>query len=160
MWELAFKHLRKFWKSCWLDADDVSTGMIPIESYMPDTFIESLINSLPTLYTLPVLQSLVHDGEIDCGEARTTFAPFTAQNSYVANRSHELTQILIDLHHDFDKIRERNRDEAKAKRALKAESRRAQVQVEDEDGELSDLVSEDEPDRRQTSGIKLRIDLR
>jgi len=138
--------------------------MIPIESYLPDPLIETLVNCLPTIYTLPVLQSLVHDGEIDHKDARTILALFKAQNSYVTDRSHELLQILIDLHHDFNKIRERKREEAKAKRALKAELRQTHIENEDGDGdgdgEHGELANEDEPVETQTSGLKLRIDLR
>ena len=121
MQELAFKRLKEFWRSCWLDTDEVTTGMISIELYLPDPLIETLINCLLTLYMLPILQSHVHDSKIDHKNACTILALFMAQNSYVTDRSHELLQILIDLHHDFNKICERKREEAKAKRALKAE---------------------------------------
>jgi hypothetical protein len=131
--------------------------MIPIESYLPDPLIETLIDTLPTVYTLSALQSLVRDGEIDHETARTLLAPFTAENPCVGNRSHELAQILIDLHHDFDEIRERKRDEAKAKRALRTESSKAPTENDSDGGEDS---SEEEPAETQPSGLMLRIDLR
>src|SRR6266545_515418 len=115
MQELAVECLCDFQKSCWLDADEMMTGMIPIESYMPNPLIESLVDSLPTLYTLSMLQSLVHDGEINHKAALTVLAPFTTQNPCVTNHSHELVQILIDLHHNFNIICERKQEEMKAK---------------------------------------------
>jgi hypothetical protein len=70
--------------------------MIPMESYMPDAIIETLINSLPTFYTLSVLQSVVHGGEIYYEASHLLIAPFAAQNTYILDRSHELIQILMD----------------------------------------------------------------
>ena len=157
MREFAVERLREFRRSCWLDADELTTGMIPIESYLPDPLIETLIDSLPTFYTRSVLQSVVHDGEIDYGASRTIMAPFTTQSTYVSDRSHELVQILIDLHTQFDGIRARKREEAKARRTLKANSNQRQSGDEEED---SDTASEEESAGPCTSGIKLRIDFR
>jgi hypothetical protein len=159
MRELAVKHLTDFRRSCWLDADELTTGMVPMESYMPDPLIETLIDCLPTFYTPSMLQSVVHGGEIDHEASRTIVAPFTTQNTYVSARSHELVQILINLHEQFDKIRERNRENAKSRRALKGNA----VQDEDEE-EDGDATSEEEPHsagpHSSGSGIKIRIDFR
>ena len=104
MRELAVQHLTDFRRSCWLDADELTTGMVPMESYMPDPLIETLIDSLPTFYTPSMLQSVVQNGEIDYEASRMIMAPFTTQNTYVSDRSHELVRLLIDLHQQFAKI--------------------------------------------------------
>jgi len=115
MRELAVECLREFQRLCWLDVDELTTGMIPIESYLPDPLIETLIDSLPTFYTRSMLQSVVHNGEINYRASCTIMVPFTTQSTYVSDCSHELIQILIDLHTQFDGIRTRKREEVKAR---------------------------------------------
>ena len=160
MRELAVERLSEFRRSCWLDADELTTGMIPMESYLPDPLIETLINSLPTFYTPSVLQSVEHGGEIDYEACRTLMAPFTTQNTYVSDRSHELVLILMDLHQQFDAIREQNREDAKTRRALKANAAQDGDEEEDQDTTSEEEFQSARPQSSGSSGIKIRIDFR
>ncbi len=86
-------------------------------------------------------------------------APFTTQNTYVSDRSHELVQILMDLHQQFDSIRERNREEAKSRRALKANAAQDGDEEEDDDTTSEEDLQSAGP-HPSGSGIKIRIDFR
>ncbi|KAJ3506751.1 hypothetical protein NLJ89_g6696 [Agrocybe chaxingu] len=118
MRKIAISTLHEFREALWADADEIATGMVPVESFLPDVMTNSIIDNFPTLLSKDILEPFVHGARSDLITAsQTLLEPFILDNQFVRARAHDLLHILWDLHMHFDDIRQLKKDQAKAKKA-------------------------------------------
>ncbi|KII83513.1 hypothetical protein PLICRDRAFT_180290 [Plicaturopsis crispa FD-325 SS-3] len=133
--------LLKLRRQIWSKADEKKTGFLPPIVYLPDNLIQDILDRFALLLTLQDIEFIAKN------------------NPLLADRYTLIYDVVLELRHDFDRIRletaERNREKKAAKRAAAAmlevaESGSREVESEDssnggdsDDGLAEDVVMED-----------------
>lgn len=109
--------LRAFRDDLWANADELTTGMIPLESFLPDSVMEDILDGIPYLLTKQTIESLrLEDGSFDLKASITLLRPFVADNIHLNGEISRLLETLLHIHFEFDRIREEKKTAAKEKR--------------------------------------------
>lgn len=119
----------------WASADERSTGLIPIESYFPDTLIDKIFDAFPTVLSKSTLAEMIEvtNGKVtNLSMATQLLKPFIRSNPALGIRSDELVELLWLIHAEFDQIRDDKKKEARAKREAKKQSQDQNVENEKE----------------------------
>ena len=105
----------------WADADELTAGMVPLESFLPDSVMEDILDGFPYLLSRPTIESLrKKDGSFDLEASTNLLRPFVTDNTHLIGESSRLLETCLRIHSEFDKIREEKKKVAKEKReALK-----------------------------------------
>ncbi|KAF8173484.1 hypothetical protein BJ912DRAFT_1065185 [Pholiota molesta] len=123
MRRIGVNKLEEFREHLWEAADESSTGMLPMESFLPGHIIESILDNFTLLLSRANIAPFINsDGQsIDYTASRTLLQPFTSDipTTLTYDHSHELLATIWELHNDFDRIRLQKKDDAKAKRDAK-----------------------------------------
>ncbi|KAF8166677.1 P-loop containing nucleoside triphosphate hydrolase protein [Pholiota molesta] len=120
MRQLGVQSLQDFREEVYFSADELSTSMVPLHSFLPDNTINSILDNFPTLLQKSTIQPFVQPDIQDSHDAaRRLLTPFIKDNQFMVDRSHDLLRILWNIHILFDRIREEKKQEQKAKRDLK-----------------------------------------
>jgi hypothetical protein len=175
MRRIGVNKLEEFREHLWEAADESSTGMLPMESFLPRHIIESILDNFTLLLSRANIAPFINsDGQsIDYTASRTLLQPFTSDipTTLTYDHSHELLATIWELHNDFDRIRLQKKDDAKAKRDAKRldladavlECTEDNLQ-EPADEEMEDMDGNDASQgaavTNTSSGIKFKINLR
>lgn len=146
------RQLKSFRYSLWENADEKSSGMLPLTVFLPDSEIKLILDSFSTLITVEALTSILK------------------HNPFLTGSYDALFKTIDNLRHDFNQIREADKERARASRAERAAAKKAAAAVgsiEESGGELSESESDGngdvsgvQPAESEVSGIKLRINLK
>jgi len=106
----------------WEDADELTAGMVPLESFLPDSVMEDILDGFPYLLSRPTIESLrKEDGSFDLEASTNLLKPFVTDNIHLIGESSRLLETCLRIHSEFDRIREEKKKAAKEKReALKS----------------------------------------
>ena len=73
--------LRAFRDDLWANADELTTGMIPLESFLPDSVMENILDGIPYLLSKQTIESLrLEDGTFNPQASATLLRPFVTDN--------------------------------------------------------------------------------
>jgi hypothetical protein len=155
MRELGTKRLQAFRMSLWENADEAECGMLPPVVFLPDSDIKSILDFFALLQTEEDLTLLL------------------ARNPFLGNNYSVLFTVIRTLRDDFELIRQEQKAKAKAARAARTLHKKAAAQaaalvgesVESDmqsgsSGDGEEDIDEDHVRDEQTTGIRLRINLK
>ena len=109
--------LHAFRDDLWANADELTTGMIPLESFLPDSVMENILDGIPYLLSKQTIESLrLEDGTFDPQASATLLRPFVTDNIHLIGESSRILETVLRIHSEFDRICEENKTAAKEKR--------------------------------------------
>ena len=135
--------LKRFRQDLWLEADENTTGMLPLETYLPDSVMEKILDALPYLLsktTLLAIQTI--DNSFPPDACHTLLQPFITDNIFLAGAAPQLLKTILKIHECFDEIRQKKKEVGKAKRDAKKALSGKNVEPADE-GSSDGVESED-----------------
>ena len=113
--------LKRFRQGLWLKADETETGMLPPEAYFPDSVMEQILDGLPYLLSKTTILA-IQTSDSDSDESfhpeacRTLLRPFITDNKFLIASAPLLLKTILEIHENFDEIRQRKKETEKAKR--------------------------------------------
>lgn len=121
MREVAQEQFLELREELWECADELSTGMVPMESYLPDDVIDNILDVFPTILSKNKLSPLVEfEGRLPKVDTfKILINPFIKNVRGLHGHQARLLEVIWAIHLRFDKIRQRKKDDAKAKCAAK-----------------------------------------
>lgn len=117
MKEVGAERLRVFRRELWKRADDATAGMIPLNTYLPESIINALLDNMETLLTKEALIALSSDPLTLPQTASIALCPFISKNLQLSNAATGLIYVLLELHETFDSMHTQSKLDAQAKRA-------------------------------------------
>ena len=131
MRELGIKLLQDFRDEVYFSADERTTGMVPLHSFLPDKMMHNILDHFPILLRKAIIQPFINPADANNHTAaHQLLAPFIQDNQFMADRSHDMLCTLWTMHTAFDQLREEKRLEQKIKRDKKrAAEISAQLQI-------------------------------
>ena len=158
--------LRAFRDDLWANADELTTGMIPLESFLPDSVMENILDGLPYLLSKQTIESLrLEDGSFDLKASATLLRPFVTDNIHLIGESSRILETILRIHSEFDRIREEKKMAAKEKReTLKSGVDKSGVDIPADSASTSESSSEEDEGKEATvqdpnASRTLRVDL-
>ena len=135
--------------------------MIPLESFLPDSVMEDILDGLPYLLTKQTIESLrSEDGSFDLEASTTLLKPFVTDNVHLIDETSRILETILRIHSEFDRICEEKKMAAKERREtlksssdIPADSLATLLSEEDEGEEATGTIPE--PNASRT----LRVDL-
>ena len=154
--EIGHSYFAKIRRQFWANADEATTGMLPRESFLPNTIIDSLLDNFVLLLTKDSVRQFMSQ---DCSQvadpegAHQLLKPFLIDlPSSVQNQSCDILQAIWNLHNLFDQERERKKDERKAIQMHSQAAKQVMAELVDEDpreGNESESDSGDDFDKEK-----------
>ena len=131
----------------WEDADELTAGMVPLESFLPDSVMEDILDGFPYLLSRTTIESLrKEDGSFYLEASSNLLKPFVTDNIHLIGKSSRLLNTCLQIHSEFDRIREEKKKVAKEKReALKSA---AEIPA-----DSSAISSSDSPEESEAEGV-------
>lgn len=135
--------LKCFRQDLWLEADENTTGMLPLETYLPDSVMEKILDALPYLLSKTTLLAIqTNDNSFPPDACHTLLQPFIMDNIFLAGAAPQLLKTILKIHECFDEIRQKKKEVGKAKRDAKKALSGKNVEPADE-GSSDSVESED-----------------
>ena len=151
--EIGHSYFKKLRRQFWANADEATTGMLPQESYLPDTIIDTLLDNFVLLLTKSSIRQFMSQ---DCSQvadpegAHQLLKPFLINlPTSVQNQSSDILQAIWNLHNLFDQERERKKDERKANRMQSQVAKQATAELDPKEGNKSNSDSGDDSDEEK-----------
>lgn len=92
------------WVSFMLFANELTAGIIPLESFLPESVMEDILDQFSYLLSKSTIESLrKEDGSFDL---TTLLKPFVTDNIYLIGESSRLLETCLRIHSEFDRIHE------------------------------------------------------
>ena len=112
--------LKRFCQALWLEADETATGMLPPEAYLPNSVMEQILDELPYLLSKTTILTIqATDKSFHPEACRALLQPFITDNNFLTGSAPLLLKTILEIHENFDEIRQRKKDVEKAKREVR-----------------------------------------